>query len=242
MASSNNTMARRIFGGIAGSYDFWAEWLSLLQYSHWRSVLLATLKPHSEQHILDVSTGTGAVALDLARAGSRVTGLDISRAMLAEGARRARTRGLAGSISLVEGRAENLPFRSESFEAVSFTFLLRYVDNPQEVVREITRVVAPGGRVSMLEFGVPPSTIIHWLWSLYVHLLMPGLGTLAPGGWREASSFLGPNILGFTRRHPIQKVAGYWSGAGLVNIEVYPLSFGGAFVITGQKPLQEAPA
>jgi demethylmenaquinone methyltransferase / 2-methoxy-6-polyprenyl-1,4-benzoquinol methylase len=237
LVSSGNILARRLFAGIAGGYDFWAEAFSLLQYSHWRRVLLATLKPWPGERVLDVSTGTGAVALDLARAGCLVTGLDISRAMLTEGAQRARANGLADSIRFVEGSAEALPFRSEIFDAVSFTFLLRYVNNPQETMHEIARVVSPGGRISMLEFGVPPSTAIHWLWSLYVHLLMPGMGKLAPGGWPEVTAFLGPNILNFIRRHPVESIAGYWREAGLIDVCVYPLSFGGAFVMTGHKPV-----
>lgn len=237
LASTGNILARRLFAGVASGYDFWAEMFSLLQYSHWRRVLLATLRPWPGEHILDVSTGTGAVALDLARAGCKVTGLDISRAMLTEGVRRARAGRLVDSIRFVEGSAEALPFRSQTFDAVSFTFLLRYVNDPQETMREIARVVSPGGRVSMLEFGVPTPIVAHWLWSLYVHLLMPGIGKLAPGGWPELSVFLGPNILNFICRHPVEKIARHWREAGLIDVHFYPLSFGGAFVMTGRKPV-----
>lgn len=230
MSLAPNALARELFGGIAPGYDRWAEVFSLLQYRRWRSALLATLAPRPGERILDVSTGTGAVAIDLAAQGCAVVGLDLSRAMLSEALRRA-----AGSVQLVEGQAEALPFPAATFDAVTFTFLLRYVGEPAQPIKEIARVLRDGGRVAMLEFGVPRFPVSRALWSLYVYALLPLLTRPVSIGWARVGAFLGGSIADFQRRYPLSKLVQDWRDAGLGGVRCRQLSVGGAIIVSGVK-------
>ena len=100
----------------------------------------------------------------------------------------------------MQGEAERLPFADGEFDALTFTYLLRYVDDPSQTMRELARVVKPGGRIASLEFAVPPSAIAHALWVLYTRVGLPALGRLVSRDWYEVGRFLGPSISGFYRR------------------------------------------
>jgi demethylmenaquinone methyltransferase/2-methoxy-6-polyprenyl-1,4-benzoquinol methylase len=136
--------------------------------------------------VLDVASGTAAVAIALADAvpGRTVTGIDQSAEMLAAGRARVERAGLGGRIELHQGRAESLPFEDAEFDALTFTYLLRYVDDPAATLRELIRVVRPGGAIAMLEFGVP-SGVWRPLWELYVRVGLPAAGAVVSPAWRE---------------------------------------------------------
>ncbi len=186
--------------------------------------------------MLDVATGTGLVAAELARRYScRVVGLDRSAEMLAQAARRD---GLIAG--LVNARAERLPFADAAFDHATFTYLLRYVDDPAATIRELVRVVKPGGRVAALEFGVPSSPLAFALWRLYTRLVMPLAGALLSRKWREVNAFLGPSIERFYRAHPQSAVERYWREAGLADVRSRRMSLGGGVVMSATK--REAPA
>ncbi len=143
----------------------------------------------------------------------------------------------AGSsrVELVEGQAEALPFVDESFDALTFTYLLRYVEDPRATVGELARVVRPGGRVSSLEFGVPPWAPARAVWRLYTTVGLPALGRLESREWAQVGSFLGPSIRGFYERHPLDRIVGYWEQAGLQDVRVRRMSFGGGIVMSAIK-------
>jgi demethylmenaquinone methyltransferase / 2-methoxy-6-polyprenyl-1,4-benzoquinol methylase len=182
-----------------------------------------------------VATGTGMVAAELlARADCTVVGVDQSAEMLA-GAR-ARFAGPDGSrVELIEGQAEALPFADASFDVLTFTYLLRYVDDPAATVRELARVVRPGARVASLEFGVPPWPPAYAAWRLYTAIGLPALGRVASREWAEVGRFLGPSIRGFYQRHPLQRIVGYWQAAGLEDVRVRRMSLGGGVVMSATK-------
>jgi demethylmenaquinone methyltransferase/2-methoxy-6-polyprenyl-1,4-benzoquinol methylase len=138
-------------------------------------------------------------------------------------------------VELIEGQAEALPFADASFDALTFTYLLRYVDDPRATVRELARVVRPGGRIASLEFGVPPWPPARAAWRLYTKIGLPTLGRMASREWAEVGRFLGPSITGFYERHPVQRIAGYWREAGLVDIEVRRMSLGGGIVMSATR-------
>ncbi len=222
---------KRIFTGIAASYDRVARVLSLGQDPRWRRALVDAIDARPTDRVLDVATGTGMVAQALHdRYGCAVVGLDQSEDML----RVARTRGGVYD-AVVEGRAEHLPFADAAFDHLSFTYLLRYVDDPATTMRELVRVVKPGGRVAMVEFGLPRG---FWrpLWWLYTRVGLPVAGRLVSAKWSAVGAFLGPSIERFYARHPLATIERYWREAGLIDVHTRRMSVGGGVVMWAKKP------
>jgi demethylmenaquinone methyltransferase/2-methoxy-6-polyprenyl-1,4-benzoquinol methylase len=223
--------ARRLFAPLAPTYDRYAALLSLGQDPRWRGFLVGRIDPRAGGTVLDVATGTGAVAAALLRRRPdlHVVGLDQSPEMLAEARRRVGDR-----VQLREGRAEELPFEDASFDALTFTYLLRYVDDPAATLRELARVVRPGGGIAMLEFGLPRG-LWRLLWELYVRVALPALGRAISPGWHEVGRFLGPSIRGFHRRLPPERLLALWREAGLEDVQARHLSLGGGLVVWGRR-------
>jgi demethylmenaquinone methyltransferase/2-methoxy-6-polyprenyl-1,4-benzoquinol methylase len=226
--------ALELFRGLPRRYDLLSAALSFGQDPRWRRALVDQVAPAAGTRVLDVATGTGMVAAELLSRcrDCRVVGIDQSAEMLA-GARQR----FAGDerVELIEGQAEQLPFADDSFDALTFTYLLRYVDDPRATMRELARVVKPGGRVASLEFGVPPRASARAAWRLYTAVGLPALGRLASREWAEVGRFLGPSIRGFYALHPLTQIAAYWREAGLVDVSVRRMSLGGGVVMAATK-------
>src|SRR5205085_991629 len=181
--------ARELFAPLGPTYDRYARLLSFGQDPRWRAELVSRI-PSDAQRVLDAATGTGAVALELVKHGHTVVGIDQSPEMLAV------ARARLPDVELHEGRAESLPFADAEFDALTFTYLFRYVDDVPATLRELARVVKPGGVVAMQEFGLPRGA---WrpLWELYVRIGLPAAGAVIAPGWHEVGDFLGPSIRNF---------------------------------------------
>lgn len=224
--------ARELFAPLGPTYDRYARLLSFGQDPRWRRFLVSRI-PASATRVVDVATGTAAVAIELAEAAPdrTVVGIDQSPEMLAAGRKRVAQAGLADRIELREGRAESLPSADAEFDALTVTYLLRYVDDPVATMRELARVVRPGGMLAMLEFAVPRSA---WrpLWELYVRVGLPAAGAVVSPGWREVGSFLGPSIRDFHERVSIEQV---WRDAGIADVRARRLSLGGGVVVWGTR-------
>jgi demethylmenaquinone methyltransferase/2-methoxy-6-polyprenyl-1,4-benzoquinol methylase len=226
--------ALRLFEELPDRYDELGAALSFWQDPRWRRAMVAAVEAAPGERVLDVATGTGLVARDLVeRYGCRVVGLDQSAPMLA----RARAKlvtdpALAERVELVEGEAEALPFADGEFDHLTFTYLLRYVDDPAATLRELARVVRPGGRLACLEFCVPGGVWL-WPWRLYTRVGLPALGRLASREWYEVGRFLGPSIEGFYRRHPLERQLELWREAGIGKVGARRMSLGGGVVIWG---------
>ena len=234
---SDNALAIELFEGLPARYDALAEVLSFGQNRRWRRELVSRLSPHHPQSILDVATGTAGVAIALAAATeARITGVDISGAMLERGRARVQKANLAGRISLEPARAEELPFPSASFDAVSFTYLLRYVADPAATVAELARVIRPGGHMASLDFYVPPNAAGLAAWRAYTRLLLPVAGwSLGGNAWWDVGRFLGPNIEGHYRQWPLERTVDAWKAAGMVDVQCKVMSLGGGLVMWGKK-------
>jgi demethylmenaquinone methyltransferase/2-methoxy-6-polyprenyl-1,4-benzoquinol methylase len=234
--SERNRLARELFAPLAPTYDRYASLLSFGQDPRWRSFLASRIDATTGDTVLDVASGTAAVAIEVARqCGCSVVALDQSPEMLAEGRRRVEAAGLAERIQLQEGRAEDLPFEAASFAGLTFTYLLRYVDDPAATMRELARVVRPGGRIAMLEFSVPARALPRAAWEAYVQAGLPLAGRVVSPGWAEVGAFLGPSIRDFWRRWPPDRLRGVWEGAGVGNVEARLLSLGGGIVMWGTR-------
>ena len=237
MASPENAFASGLFEDLPPRYDRLAEVLSLRQNRRWRRELVRHIARFKPRRILDVATGTASVALALAHAtDADIVGVDISEPMLERGRKRVYDAGLDQRIRLEHARAEQLPFSGGNFDAVSFTYLLRYVADPAATLRELTRVLRPGGGMASLDFFVPPNPVWRASWSLYTRTLMPAGGYVLGGkAWWRAGRFLGPNIEGFYRRWPIHRLFEAWREAGMVDVEDRVMSLGGGLVMWGRK-------
>ncbi len=222
------TTARTLFAPLGPTYDRYSALLSFGQDPRWRRFLVSRLDVSARDTVLDVATGTGLVARELVRRfGCSVVAVDQSPEMLDAAAER--TSGLP--IRLVEGRAEALPFADAEFAALTFTYLLRYVDDPQATVRELARVVRPGGTIAMLEFAVPRG-VWRPLWELWVRTGLPAAGQLISPGWHEVGRFLGPSIRGFWHRYePVE----LFRAAGIEDVRARRLSLGGGVVVWGRR-------
>lgn len=232
-----NEFARNLFDGLPSRYDRLAELLSFGQNGRWRRAMVDAVAEGSPASVLDVATGPAGVALQLAaRTQARVTGLDLTPEMLRAGAANVAASKYKDRISLVAGRAEDLPFPDRTFDALTFTYLLRYVAEPAAAIAELARVVKPGGVVAALEFHVPSGALWHPLWLLYTRAVLPAAG-YATGGreWFEVGRFLGPSISGHWRRYPLSWQVDAWGRAGIVDVRWRVMSVGGGVVIWGRK-------
>jgi len=234
---TDNALAIRLFEGLPARYDALAEVLSFAQNGRWRRELVSHLSLHLPRTILDVATGTAGVAIALAReTEAHITGVDISDAMLERGRERVQQAHLEGRISLEPARAEVVPFASETFDAVSFTYLLRYVADPAATVAELARVIRPGGHMASLDFYLPPK--VAWLaaWRAYTRLALPTAGwCLGGSAWWDVGRFLGPNIESHYRRWPVDRIVDAWKAAGMVDVQYRVMSLGGGLVMWGTK-------
>lgn len=218
-----NKVARRLFAPIASDYRRWARILSIGQDDRWRQAMVNGLGLHAHSNVLDVAAGTGSITRLLQARGHQVTPVDLSLAML----------GRHPGPARVQARAELLPFAQQSFDAVTFGYLLRYVDDPVACLAELARVVRPGGVIGMVEFGLP-SRIWYPGWRLYAGVLVPAVGRLINPGWHDVGRFLRGSIEEFHRHYP--DLVPIWEEAGMVEVRVRRLTLGGGLVMWGRKP------
>jgi demethylmenaquinone methyltransferase/2-methoxy-6-polyprenyl-1,4-benzoquinol methylase len=229
VASPRTRRARELFAPLGPTYDRYGRLLSLGQDPRWRRFLVSRVAAGAGDRVLDVATGTGLVAAELIRQKScTVVGLDQSPEMLAI------ARARLTDVELVEASAESLPFADASFDALTFTYLLRYVDDPGATLAELARVVRPGATIAGLEFAVPTG-IWRPLWRAYVGAVLPGAGRALDPGWHEVGRFLGGSIREFWRRYPLERQLQLWSAAGIEDVRYHLLSLGGGIVIWGRR-------
>ena len=226
-------LAQRVFSPVACDYDTPALVLSLFRYRAWHRFLLSRLNLPPGARVLDMATGTGAIALDLQRRGGEVVACDVTPAML----RRAQQRAdrAAVHLALVECTAEASPFKDGSFDAITFAYLLRYVHDVPGTLESLGRLLKSGGVMASLDFAVPHG-IWYPLWRLYTAVVLPTGGRLFSRDWQRVGAFLGPNIRDFYHRWPEDRLLSAWRDAGFTNVRSRRLTAGGAVIIWGTRP------
>ena len=236
MDGNRNRHAGRLFDGIADRYDPLAQLFSFFQYGRWRSYVVSRMGLGPRDTVLDLCTGTGGVAMAMVRiSGSRVVGVDLSRQMLQRARIKSSEAGFKPQIDLLMSRAESLAFAGGCFDSVCFTYLMRYVEDPEATLGEIVRVLKPGGRLVSLEFGVPPNPLFRFLWFAYTRGAFPLAAGLVSPGWREVGQFLGPSISRLYSSYSIEDLKNMWVKFGIPDVRVQRLSLGGAVVMWGTK-------
>ena len=228
--------ARQLFAGLPRRYDLLAEVLSFGQNRRWRRTMVDHVTAEPPLRMLDVATGTAGVAMQLVRRSqTHVIGIDLSEPMLRYGAANIDRNQLAHRIDLVVGTAVQLPFPDAVFDALTFTYLLRYVDDATATLTELARVVKPGGLIASLEFHVPPNQFWRMWWWLYTRCVLPTAGGLAGRAWWRVGRFLGPSISEHYRRQPLPSTVDAWLTAGIEHVGVRLMSLGGGVVMWGRK-------
>ena len=227
-------MVRHIFSTITGKYDFLNHFLSLRQDIVWRRSAVRKMRFFKTHRLLDVATGTSDLAMEAVRKYPeiRVAGLDFVEEMLRAGRKKIKERGLLTKIDLVQGDALNIPFPRETFDVAAIAFGIRNIPDKIAALREMVRVVAPGGRIMVLEMTFPRLPFITKFYDLYLNRALPVLaGLFSPNP--EAYRYLGDSIMNFpTTDHFLSLM----KQAGLIHLNMYSMTFGISRLFTGQKP------
>jgi demethylmenaquinone methyltransferase/2-methoxy-6-polyprenyl-1,4-benzoquinol methylase len=230
-----NDFSRRLFAPLPSRYDLLAGLLSFGQDRRWRRATVRHVTDSKPGLILDVACGPAGVTRALAKHSSAtIIGVDLSEEMIRMGQVNVERAGLGERVALVLARGEQLPFGDATFDALTFTYLLRYVEDPQATLAELARVVKPGGAMASLEFAVPSGRVAHVAWWFYTRCVLPVAGYLLGGkGWWDVGRFLGPSISAHYTTYPIEWTVDAWERAGLEHVEYRTMSWGGGLVMWG---------
>lgn len=222
----------KMFDNISSHYDFLNHFLSLGIDTVWRKKAINLLRAHRPRLILDVATGTGDFAIQaLTLNPVRVTGIDISDGMLSKGRAKLAARQLTGRVELLAGDSENIPFEENKFDAVTVAFGVRNFEDLERGLREIYRVLRPGGHLVVLEFSSPRSFPFRQLYNLYFRHILPGIGSLISKD-RAAYTYLPESVRSFPDGENFTNIL---RNAGFKKTTCKSLTFGISSVYSGQK-------
>lgn len=178
-SGSKKEQVARMFNNISGRYDFLNHFLSLGIDKGWRRKAIDQLRALKPLRILDVATGTGDFALEAMQLKpQKVIGVDISEGMLDVGRKKVHARGLDNVVTLQYGDSENLPFDDGSFDAITVAFGVRNFEDLRQGLREIYRVLRPGGKAVILEFSQPRGFPFRQVYNFYFRFILPRVGKM----------------------------------------------------------------
>ncbi|MDE5688016.1 MAG: bifunctional demethylmenaquinone methyltransferase/2-methoxy-6-polyprenyl-1,4-benzoquinol methylase UbiE [Paramuribaculum sp.] len=171
---------REMFDNIAPAYDFMNRAMTLGVDKSWRRKTVATIAAHGAADILDVATGTGDLAIQIARAlpEATVTGIDLSEGMIGVGNGKVKSAGLDSRVKLLQGDCLSLPMADESFDAVTVAYGVRNFENLAKGYAEMARVLRPGGLLAVLELSTPVSPVVKPFYHIYTRGIIPAVGRL----------------------------------------------------------------
>lgn len=231
---SKSEQIKTMFDNIAPAYDFMNRAMTFGIDRCWRRKAVDMLAKTSPREILDVATGTGDLAMLLARRikESKVTGLDLSEGMIAVGRKKVGEAGLEERISLQCGDCLNMPFEGNSFDAVTVAYGVRNFENLLQGYREMLRVLRPGGTINVIELSTPTSPIVKPLYKFYTRYIIPTVGRMVSKDVR-AYAYLPESIAAVPQR---QAMTSLMSEAGFINPSYRTLTFGTCCIYTATKP------
>ncbi|MEJ2635318.1 MAG: bifunctional demethylmenaquinone methyltransferase/2-methoxy-6-polyprenyl-1,4-benzoquinol methylase UbiE [Calditrichia bacterium] len=233
-ASPTRREVWRMFDRIAQRYDLLNRLLSLRQDVAWRNKLAENLTDVRDQKILDLATGTADVLLSLFHQTDKAdaaAGIDMSDRMLRIGREKIQKNGLSHAIALFPGDAMHIPFRNNSFDAVTIAFGIRNVLDVNRSLREMYRTLKPGGRVLILEFSLPANRLIRQLYLFYFRNILPRIGGVISGD-SYAYRYLNRTVETFPYGEAFCELL---RDAGFQNVRTIPLTFGIASIYRGNK-------
>lgn len=225
---------RLLFDSIADDYDKLNHILSLGVDKTWRKRALKYIIDEGGQDILDIACGTGDFSIEMARhaaPGSKVTGLDLSEGMLKVMAEKVAGEGLSGIISQEQGNAEKMRFEDNGFDRATIAFGIRNFENRETALKEILRVLKPGGRLVILELSLPSNPVIKWLYKLYFMKILPWVGGLVSGE-KAAYSYLPASVEKFPGK---EEWMATMRGSGYRDVRHKSFTLGICRMYTGEK-------
>jgi demethylmenaquinone methyltransferase / 2-methoxy-6-polyprenyl-1,4-benzoquinol methylase len=230
--TSKKVQVATMFDNIAARYDFLNHFLSFGIDRGWRRKAVRLLKSYQPKQVLDIATGTGDFAIEALKLDpDKITGVDISTGMLAEGRKKMKRLGLEDKVELLEGDSENLPFEGETFEAITVAFGVRNFENLSKGLQEMHRVLKPGGVTCVLEFSQPRKFPMKQLYRFYSFRILPFWGRFFSKD-DTAYSYLPESVQAFPDGTDFMSVM---QQAGFVNTREYRLTFGIATIYLGDK-------
>lgn len=226
----------RLFNSIAPTYDRLNHWLSLGVDKSWRRRSLRWIvDPSAPQQILDIACGTGDYSIAIARRAhpdTVVTGVDLTEAMLQVMRSKVEKAGLAGRIVAEQGNAEALRFADNRFDRATIAFGIRNFEHREQALREILRVLKPGGRLVILELSVPANPLLRWCYNLYFTRLLPAIGGMVSGD-KAAYRYLPASVLSFPNKREWMETM---RRCGFRNVSHRAYTLGICRLYIGEKP------
>lgn len=230
---SKKQQVASMFNSIAGKYDFLNHFLSIGIDVRWRKKAINLLRPLHPQKILDVATGTGDVAILTAKMlhPKSIVGIDISTGMLQVGKEKIAKQNLSDTIEMLEGDSENLPFADNTFDAITVSFGVRNFQNLEKGLREMYRVLKPGGKVVIIEFSRPKQSAFKGIYKLYMNVVTPNVGKMISKNF-EAYEYLNESAKAFPERNDFTAIL---SSCGFAQTSYDPQTMGICCIYQGDK-------
>ncbi|CDF78194.1 ubiquinone/menaquinone biosynthesis methyltransf erase UbiE @ 2-heptaprenyl-1,4-naphthoquinone methyltransferase [Formosa agariphila KMM 3901] len=222
----------KMFDNISGTYDDLNRVISFGIDIKWREKVVELVKSTNPNSILDIATGTGDLAINLAKTNAeKIVGLDISPGMLDVGKQKIKAKNLEGTIEMILGDSENMPFPDNAFDAITVAFGVRNFETLEKGLAEILRVLKPNGIFVILETSVPVKTPFKQGYKLYTNNIMPAIGKLFSKD-KSAYKYLSDSAAVFPHGEALNNIL---RKTGFINVKDFPQTFGVATIYTSSK-------
>jgi demethylmenaquinone methyltransferase/2-methoxy-6-polyprenyl-1,4-benzoquinol methylase len=231
------SMVKEIFSTITGKYDFLNHFLSLRRDIAWRRFAAEKMRFFKTNRYLDVACGTGdlSIAAALEHPQISVVGIDFVSEMVQVGKSKIENQNLTGKVMLMQGDALHIPFDENTFDVTGIAFGIRNIPDREQALKEMLRVTIPGGQILILEMTFIQNRFFKFLYYIYLNYLLPLFAKIFSAN-PAAYHYLADSIINFPSP---DQFAGILENAGMINIEMYPLTFGATWLHIGIKPEQK---